>query len=85
MDEGRVAASTGAGHAMVGFSVSMTVTLKVHEAESPDPSVAVAVMLVVPTATLAAAEHATLSGSFTRAANPTHCRQGPVLHSQGSN
>ena len=37
-----------AGHAMVGFSVSLTVTVKVHVAVLPDASVAVQVTVVVP-------------------------------------
>ena len=38
-----------AGHVIVGFSASRTVTVKEQEAVSPTASVAVAVTVVVPT------------------------------------
>ena len=38
-----------AGHAMVGFSASVTVTVKLHVALFPDVSVAVQLTVVVPT------------------------------------
>ena len=45
---GSVDVTMFAGHAMVGFSVSLTVTVKLHVAVFPDVSVAVQVTVVVP-------------------------------------